>query len=62
MSDDLNPSTKDSKTSSADEPIKKLNTGDVELTAEELESVSGGRTPGPGGPIPVPYPNNLIDR
>jgi hypothetical protein len=28
-----------------------------ELTAEELEKVSGGKTPTPGGPLPLPYPN-----
>jgi bacteriocin-like protein len=28
-----------------------------ELTAEELENVSGGKTPSPGGPRPLPYPS-----
>jgi len=27
------------------------------LSDEELDEVSGGKTPTPGGPIPVPYPN-----
>jgi bacteriocin-like protein len=33
-------------------------TGEIrELTAEELEKISGGKTPSPGGPQPIPYPN-----
>jgi hypothetical protein len=27
------------------------------LTADEVRVVSGGKTPTPAGPIPVPYPN-----
>jgi hypothetical protein len=37
---------------------------DLELTADETEQVTGGRsaldvskTPTPGGPVPLPYPN-----
>jgi hypothetical protein len=37
---------------------------DIELPADEAEQVKGGRsaldvikTPTPGGPVPVPYPN-----
>jgi bacteriocin-like protein len=33
-----------------------------ELTDEELETVSGGKTPSPGGPQPIPYPNVLNSR
>jgi len=29
---------------------------DRELTDDQLETVSGGKTPTPGGPVPVPYP------
>jgi len=27
------------------------------LTDQDQEKVKGGKTPQPGGPIPVPYPN-----
>jgi len=30
------------------------------LSEKELESVKGGKTPSPGGPIPLPYPNTTI--
>lgn len=26
-------------------------------TDQEKENVKGGKTPSPGGPIPIPYPN-----
>jgi hypothetical protein len=32
---------------------------DCELSVEELERVSAGKTPAPGGPVAVPYPNVL---
>ncbi len=51
----------DPKISSADYLTKTSNNSDVELTAEELESVSGGtaasKKPEPTGPIPIPFPN-----
>ena len=51
----------DPKISSADYLAKNTNNSDVELTAEELENVSGGaaasKKPEPTGPIPIPYPN-----
>jgi hypothetical protein len=51
----------DPKISSADYLTKTTDKGDVGLTAEELESVSGGtavsKKPEPTGPIPIPYPN-----
>jgi hypothetical protein len=49
------------KISSADDLTKTTNQSNVELTAEELENVSGGtailKKPEPAGPIPIPYPN-----
>ena len=27
------------------------------VTDEEQEKLRGGKTPSPGGPIPIPYPN-----
>jgi len=37
--------------------IVRATTETGELTLEELQKVSGGKTPSPGGPVPVPYPN-----
>ena len=37
--------------------IVRATTEIAELTAEELEKVSGGKTPSPGGPLPLAYPN-----
>ncbi len=46
-----------------DEPEAEI-ADDLELPVEESEQVKGGRptvdvckTPTPGGPVPVPYPN-----
>ena len=30
---------------------------DLEVGEEEAEDVKGGKTPSPGGPVPIPYPN-----
>jgi hypothetical protein len=30
---------------------------DLEPSDRETESVRGGTTPAPGGPVPIPYPN-----
>ena len=32
-------------------------TEDLEPSEAEAESVRGGTTPNPGGPVPIPYPN-----
>ena len=32
-------------------------TTDLPVPDAELDTVRGGKTPVPGGPVPVPYPN-----
>ncbi len=45
----------------AGEPEQDVGGAFEDLELDELEGpageVTGGRTPGPGGPVPVPYPN-----
>ena len=55
--DKIDPNKKDATISSTDDFSKASKSGDVELTKEELDSVSGGKPPTPGGPVPIPYPN-----
>jgi hypothetical protein len=30
---------------------------DLEVPEEQADEVRGGKTPSPGGPVPIPYPN-----
>jgi hypothetical protein len=30
---------------------------DIEVSETEADEVRGGKTPSPGGPVPIPYPN-----
>ncbi len=39
-----------------DEPDPEI-VDDLDVPANEAEQVKGGKTPTPGGPVPVPYPN-----
>jgi len=49
--DKIDPSKKDATISSADDLVKTTNSGDVELTEEELKRVTGGAT----GKPPIEY-------
>ena len=51
------------KVRSTKKPVKRPKPGSVKtrpLKDRAQERIKGGKTPSPGGPIPIPYPN--LDR
>jgi hypothetical protein len=51
------PATKRAKR--GDGRVRVANLKTRQLTGQEQKRVKGGKTPPPGGPVPIPYPNAL---
>lgn len=55
--DEADESAKEQKPAEHDAATSRAVTGDLEVSDDRLDGVRGGKTPAPGGPVPIPYPN-----